>query len=330
MRWSSNVFSVARMATSAIGGWEKGATVLLSFVLVGFGFTQDSQQDTKVVEHVMGTAEIPVRPERVATNVETLVTNLLLLGIQPLTGPENQAGWNAPYIPLLPEGVSIEAITDSGVTEETNLETLLLAQPEVIMTYEYSAESYYEAFSAIAPTIVVERGENADWRERFAREAAHLGREAEAAEVVARYEAALEELKGFTDLTIAFIRAPRNGTFRMDAQGSFPSAVMKDAGLNLVSVPEDVGEFQGSLHDNISEERLDILINADLIVTPDWREAGFSEEPDLAGLSQFALWNTLPAVQEGRVLVVPGPVYNGGNYAAAQLLIEAIVEAVGE
>lgn len=92
------------MATSAIGGWEKGATVLLSFVLVGFGFTQDSQQDTKVVEHVMGAAEIPVRPERVATNVETLVTNLLLLGIQPLTGPENQAGLERPLHPAAARG----------------------------------------------------------------------------------------------------------------------------------------------------------------------------------------------------------------------------------
>ena len=53
--------------------------LLLSGLLTfGVGFAQE----TKLVEHVMGTAEIPVRPERVATNDETLVTNLLLLGLQ--------------------------------------------------------------------------------------------------------------------------------------------------------------------------------------------------------------------------------------------------------
>ena len=301
----------------------KRLAVLLSLIL-SFSFAQE----TKTALHVMGTAEIPMRPERVATNVETLTTNLLLLGIQPLTGPEDVAGWNAPYVDLLPDNVSIEGVTDSGVTEETNLETLLLAEPEVIMTYPYTAETFYEDFSEIAPTVVVERGENGDWRERFAREAAYLDREAEAAEVEARYEATLEALSGFTDLNIAFVRRPNSGTFRMDAQGSFPGSVMRDAGLGLVTVPEGVGEFDGSSVQNISQERLDILQNADLIVTPDWTGAGFSEEPDLAGLSSFALWDTLPAVQNDRVLVVPGPVYNGGNYAAAQLLLEAIADAV--
>lgn len=284
----------------------------------------------RLVEHEFGTTCIPERPERVATNVETLVTNLLLLGIQPLTGPEDQAGWNAAYVSLFPDSVSIDDITDSGVTEQTNLETVLLADPEIIMTYEYTGEEFYDDFSGIAPTIVVERGENGDWRERFDREAAYLGREAEAGEIIAHYESALEELSNFTELTVAFIRRPNNGTFRMDAEGSFPGSVMEDAGLNYVTAPEDVGDFDGSSVSNISEERLDILMDADIIITPDWREAGFSDVLDLGGLQEFALWNTLPAVQAEQVLVVPGPVYNGGNYAAAQLLIEAIAEAVAE
>lgn len=300
--------------------------MMLVFVTLAFGFAQE----TKTVEHQMGTVEIPVRPERVATDVETLVTNLLLLGVQPLTGPESQAGWNAPYVDLLPDYVDINAIQDSGITEETSLERLLLAEPEVIMTYEYSAENFFDQYNAIAPTVVVERGENGDWRARFDREAAYLGREAEAAEVIARYEAVLEELAGFTDVTVAFIRRPNNGTYRMDANGSFPGSVMEDAGISFVTAPDGVGEFDGSSFQNISEERLDILFEADIIVTPDWREAGFSDEPDLTGLSQFALWNTLPAVQNNNVLIVPGPVYNGGNYAAAQLLLEAIAEAVRE
>lgn len=35
-------------------------------------------------------------------------------------------------------------------------------------------------------------------------------------------------------------------------------------------------------------------------------------------------WGTLPAVQAGRVIQVPGPVYNGGTYQAASALLTAI------
>ncbi|MEL7436368.1 MAG: ABC transporter substrate-binding protein, partial [Chloroflexota bacterium] len=283
------------------------------------------------VEHTAGTTCVPEQPVRVATNVETVVTALLLLGIQPVAGPEDQAGWNAPYASLLPDNVDINDIADIGVTEATNFESLLLTEPDMILTYPYAGEEIYDELSTVAPTVLIERGANGDWRERFDREAAALNREAEAAAVIARYEAALEDLSDFTDLTIAFVRRPNNGTFRMDVVGSFPGSVMEDAGLNLLTAPEGVGDTQFTgLVDSISEERLDILQEADLIITPDWREAGFSEEPDLAGLERFVGWDLLPAVQAGNVLVVPGPVYNGGNYAAAQLLLEAILDAVGE
>ncbi|MEM9955423.1 MAG: ABC transporter substrate-binding protein [Chloroflexota bacterium] len=283
----------------------------------------------RLVEHTAGSTCVPEMPERVATNVETAVTALLLLGIQPVAGPEDQAGWNAPYVSLLPENVDINAIADIGVTETTNLESLLLTEPDMILTYPYAGEEIYDDLSAVAPTVLIERGANGDWRERFDREAAALNREAEAAEVIARYEAALENLSDFTDLTIAFVRRPNNGTFRMDVVGSFPGSVMEDAGLNLLTAPDGVGDTQFTgLVDSISEERLDILEGADLIITPDWREAGFSEEPDLAGLERLVGWDLLPAVQAGNVLIVPGPVYNGGNYAAAQLLLEAILDAV--
>ena len=281
--------------------------------------------------HVLGTTCVSEDYQRVATNVETAVSNLLLLGIQPVAGPEDQAGWNAPYVSMLPDNVDITAIEDIGVTETTGFEALLLTEPDLFITYEYAGEEIYDDLSAIAPTLIIERGENGDWRERFEREAVALDREEEAAAIIARYEAVVAELSGFTDLTVAFVRGPNDGTFRMDVPGgSFPASVMEDAGIIVLSAPEGVGEPSGGLVNNISQERLDILAEADIIITPDWREAGFSEEPDLAGLEQFALWDSLPAVQAGNVLVIPGPVYNGGNYAAAQLLLEALRDATAE
>ena len=234
----------------------------------------DCGESMRSVEHEFGVTCIPLRPTRVATNVESMVANLLLSGIQPLTGPEDQEGWNEPYAALFPPGLDIHAITDSGVTESTNLEVLLAEDPELIMTYPYSAVDFYEAFSAIAPTVVVERGENSAWRARFDREAAYLDREAEAARVVARYEEAIAALREFSNLTVAFVRRPRNGTFRLDAQGSFPGSVMDDAGLRFTTAPDGVGEFDGSTVGNINEERLDILSDADAMLVIDFSDDG--------------------------------------------------------
>ena len=45
-------------------------------------------------------------------------------------------------------------------------------------------------------------------------------------------------------------------------------------------------------------------------------------------LSGSPLWGTLPAVEAETVVMVPGPIYNGGNYQAATALLQTIADAV--
>jgi iron complex transport system substrate-binding protein len=64
-------------------------------------------------------------------------------------------------------------------------------------------------------------------------------------------------------------------------------------------------------------------IDGDLIVTADYAS---EEAPQVEELSRNPLWKTLPAVRAGRVVAIPGEIYNGGTYVAAQMLLERLAE----
>ncbi len=130
-------------------------------------------------------------------------------------------------------------------------------------------------------------------------------------------------------MSVSFIRMSSGGTFTIDGPGSFPGSVMSDAGVSVAEAPEGVGEDGGFGYvENISGERL-TEVAGDVIVVPDNTGLGYSDEPDLAAFERNPLWERLPAVQAGRVVSLPGSVYNGGNYAAARRLIEAIADTIG-
>jgi len=288
---------------------------------------EEASGETRTVEHAAGTTEVPVRPTRVAAPYVVAAVNLALLGLAPVAGPENVAEWMSPVEGFLPEGVNLEDIEIAGSNDEPNLEALAAAGPRMILAYDFQ-ENLYEEFSQIAPTVLNEYGKTGEWRARFDRDANVVGRTGEAKAVEADYEEALDSLRGFTEMSVSFIRVDPGGTFRIDGLDSFPGSVMSDAGVAVAEAPEGVGEDSGSGYvENVSGERLDV-VTGDVIVVPDWTAAAGAEERDLAAFERNPLWKTLPAVRAGRVIEVSGAVYNGGNYAAARELIESIAGAL--
>ena len=282
---------------------------------------------TRTVEHAAGTTEVPVNPSRVAAPDFVAAANLALLGLTPVGAPENAVEWMSPVGEFYPGEVDAEDITAIGEQYEINLETLAATDPQMILAYDYQ-EDQYENFSQIAPTILNKFGKTGDWRPRFDRDAAAVGRTERAKEVEADYEAALGSLGGSPEMTVSFVRINSDGTFRIDGPESFPGSVIVDAGIPVTKAPEGVGEDSGGYVDNISAERLDV-VTGDIIVVPDWTAVTDTEEPDLAAFRRNSLWETLSAVQAGRVIEVPGAVYNGGNYGAAWKLIESVAGATG-
>ncbi|MDC6270162.1 hypothetical protein [Lysinibacillus fusiformis] len=97
------------------------------------------QSTTKIVSTVKGDVEIPVDPKRVVT--DTYPGFLLTLGIKPVGTQELYM--KSPYLKDYNEGITYF---------EDSLEAVVDLKPDLIITGD---EKKYEAFSKIAPTVLI-------------------------------------------------------------------------------------------------------------------------------------------------------------------------------
>jgi iron complex transport system substrate-binding protein len=110
--------------------------------------TQSSPSDaplTRVYEHLNGKTEIPTHPKRIVSSFH--VGQLLALGVKPLG--------STTYI-LQNPALDVTGIEDLGVP--MNLEKIIALEPDLIILTEAFRDGVsggYEAFSKVAPTIVV-------------------------------------------------------------------------------------------------------------------------------------------------------------------------------
>lgn len=277
---------------------------------------------TRTVEHALGTTEVPTRPERVATLSEGVAGHLASVGLLVVAAPDDVPEWLTPYQQTFEPDLDLGSITLLGTGEEPSLETLARVAPDMIIIETFS-EEFYPELSQIAPTVVVERPFNADWQQAFTQTVQFAGREEEAREVRSSYETALAAAPPTaSEVEVACVRASADGSFRLDGVGAFCGSVAAEAGYAVTTGPPDVAPEEGSGFIELSGERL-TAVTGDLIVAQ-------TDEPDvdtIDGFTQNPLWETLPAVQSGSVITLPNPIYNNGTYYAAELLLEAIIEA---
>lgn len=306
-----------------------GAAGLLLLAPYGCGGNEGGGEDasgqTRTIEHWAGTTEVPAKPQRVVTLDNTIAAGLVYLGLTP-AGAANEIDVQLGEVrELLPEDLDVGDIEEVGSSTEANLEAIAAIDPDMIIASDFE-EEIYDQLSGIAPTVLVEWGSNGDWRRRFREAAAAVGRSERAEEVEVDYEQTISELPGVVrDTTVAFIR-PDNGPFRIDSTAeAFPGSVAEDAGIPILEPPEGVGEVaEGSGFVTVSGELLDVVAEAGLIVVPDFSALPGEESDSVSRFERNPLWERLPAVQEGKVLQVPGLVYNGGNHYAAELLLREI------
>jgi len=99
---------------------------------------------TRMYKHINGETEIPTHPKRVFTDLK--VGYLMALGVKPV----GSATW-----PLQSDFIDTEGIEDLGAFP-LNLEKLASLEPDlIILTEAWRDGGGYEAFSKIAPTVVI-------------------------------------------------------------------------------------------------------------------------------------------------------------------------------
>jgi iron complex transport system substrate-binding protein len=275
------------------------------------------------VEHAMGTAEIEGTPERVVILTNEGTEALLALGVKPIGAVMSwdQDPW---YEHIAADMEGVEVVGDEM---EVNIEKIAALKPDLIIGNKVRQEALYEQLDTIAPTVFAEDLAG-DWKINFELYAKALNLEDKGQEVLADYEAKVEEvnttLGDQVDQEVSVVRFTTRDT-RIYYTDSFSGVILEEIGFEraaeqakLFTPDNKMGNFAIQVDKELIPE-----MDADKIFYFTYADAAAIEEE----WTSDPLWKNLPAVQEGNVHQVSDTIWNtAGGVLAANLMLEDIVE----
>ena len=279
----------------------------------------------RFIEHSLGTTEVPARSARIVTASEAVATHLLSVGTIPVGVPDGSIdNW---FRPLIEMGALADfdasTVLEVGVGAQLNLEAIASLDPDLILLEFFQADSY-DAASQIAPTVMIDRENNAAWRSAFDQTMLAAGvPDSDVEPVTARYEALLDQVPAHAaDVEISFVRGAGDAIFLLDVELAFAGSIAAEAGYEVDMGNSPVQESdRGFL--GFSNEQLDV-IDGDVLVTTAARDG---QPSSISPLVESPLWERIPAVQDGNVVEFVQPIYNGGTYVAAEALLAGLIDA---
>ncbi|MEJ8303260.1 ABC transporter substrate-binding protein [Saccharibacillus sacchari] len=250
--------------------------------------TEQAESATRIVKTDNGDIEIPSSPQRLV--VDEYYPSLLALGVQPIGAPGLLT--KNPYT----EGLAgtVEDIGDYG---SVSLEKVLSLKPDMIVT---SNQDNYEAFSKIAPTVVIPYGELKNAHEELTYLGELFGIEEKAAAWLDEYDKRIAAAKAKVDAAI-----PADATFSIiEDIDKIPYAYGDNFGRGGQPVYQALGRKPP---EDIAEQIMDkqwMELSAELL--PDY--AGdyiilTSNKRTLEDLKADPIWNSLDAVKNDHVYV---------------------------
>ncbi|WP_099204413.1 AraC family transcriptional regulator [Scatolibacter rhodanostii] len=254
---------------------------------------QSAKEDTRMISTVKGDVEIPTNPKRIVTDAGIL-GNVLALGVVPIA-IEDYTSTDVAYKDL---------IQDSAVLEKWEPEAIMAQEPDLIITvYEDS----YDQLSKVAPTVYIP-SDDISVEEKLTFIADVLGKDpAEGKQVVdSFYEKAAEskaKLKdaGFYDKTFSVIRVQGENKIGVRWSNNLGGQILfgaldlpkSEGALREIEAGEDWGA-------TLSFEALPEYMGDYILVTAS-SEFGY----DL--IKDNPVWQSLPAVQAGNIIVLSEP-----------------------
>ncbi len=292
----------------------KKPIVLLTFIVLGFGYAQICDDGFRQVTHELLDAPtcVPENPERVAVQHLTAFELMLMLGMEPVARLDD--GFLSGYYRADPE---IFARVQSLVGEvpvfgglEMNLEVLTAAQPDLIIVFKDTQN--LEQLSAIAPVVEapVHAYQPGDWTALSGFFAEVLGVSDKYDALLADYRARMQVYRDlstrFEGMSLVYTQFQGDGSIYLGLPGLYSWETLRDAGFvpvaSLPTTPEAALERYGALVTQLSEERIQ-SIDADVIVAINGTVRA-DEQETVTGLIERVqndpLWGTLQAVRNGR------------------------------
>lgn len=249
------------------------------------------QQSTRTVQHAMGTTEVPQQPQRVVVLDTGELDAVTSLGITPV------GAVRAPVDSGLLEYLEDEAAGTEmvGTISEPNLEKIASLQPDLILSSKLRHEDLYDELSAIAPTVFAETVGKV-WKENFLLDARALGMEDKARAMLESYEQRAtklgERIGNPGEISVSLVRFMPD-QIRLYAKGSFIGTVLEDVGF----ARPPVQQVEDETFVEVSAEQL-AKADGDVIFISSY---GPADETDQPAVTNSPLWQSLDAVQAGKV-----------------------------
>ncbi|MCQ2969328.1 MAG: ABC transporter substrate-binding protein [Clostridium sp.] len=299
-----------------------------SVMLMGCGNTvvtddNESKGNTVTVTDVRGEVKIPENPQRIV-DLSGNSDILSILGYD-VIGTANSDAYDYTKFPsYLEDTLEGAEILGYSMQDTMDVEAVMNLNPDLIVISTVQ-EKMYDQLSEIAPTVMIQL-EALNWKDDVKSLAKVFGKEDVAEEWLANYEAKATEA-GDTikseygeDTTYLSFLASGGQFFIFDGAG-FGDVLYND--MNLAK-PLGMPEQSDISLPVVTYEGL-AAIDTDYIFL-------IATESDLEELKSNAIWNSLPAVKEGNVVVLPSSPYFNQGYSPVgrEILVDEIGDMLNE
>ena len=304
------------------------ATCMTAMMFVGCASNNTTNEDkttenTVTVTDVRGEVEIPANPKRIV-DLSGNSDILSILGYK-VVGTANSDAYDYTKFPsYLEETLSGAKILGYSMQDTMDVEAVMNLNPDLIVISTVQ-EKMYDALSEIAPTVMIQL-EALNWKDDVRALGKVFGKEDVANEWIANYEAKAKDAgdkikaKYGDDTTYLSFLASGGQFFVFDGAG-FGDVLYKDMGL---AKPEGMPEQTDISLPVVTYEGL-AAIKADYIFA-------IATDEDLAQLEANSIWNNLPAVKNGNVVVLESSPYFNQGYSSIgrEILVDEIGDMLNE
>ena len=304
------------------------ATCMTAMMLVGCASNGTknegkSTEETVTVTDVRGEVEIPADPKRIV-DLSGNSDILSILGYK-VVGTANSDAYDYTKFPsYLEETLSGAEILGYSMQDTMDVEAVMNLNPDLIVISTVQ-EKMYDQLSEIAPTVMIQL-EALNWKDDVKALAKVFDKEDIANEWISNYEAKSKEAgdkikaEYGEDTTYLSFLASGGQFFIFDGAG-FGNVLYEDMGL---AKPAGMPEQTDISLPVVTYEGL-AAIQSDYIFL-------IATDEDLAQLEANSIWNSLPAVKNGNVVVLESSPYFNQGYSpiGREILVDEIGDMLNE
>ena len=304
------------------------ATCMTAMMFVGCASNGETNKDkttenTVTVTDVRGEVEIPAEPQKIV-DLSGNSDILSILGYK-VVGTANSDAYDYTKFPsYLEETLSGAEILGYSMQDTMDVEAVMNLNPDLIVISTVQ-EKMYDQLSEIAPTVMIQL-EALNWKDDVKALAKVFNKEDVANEWIANYETKAKEAgdkikaEYGEDTTYLSFLASGGQFFIFDGAG-FGDVLYNDMGL---AKPAGMPEQTDISLPVVTYEGL-AAIQSDYIFL-------IATDEDLAQLEANSIWNNLPAVKNGNVVVLESSPYFNQGYSSIgrEILVDEIGDMLNE